>query len=75
MVSRNGVERLVVLLGAVVAVVALALLGLSAYTLVGPVALNSYLVGSLVSGGLVVGLVYATTKLGQKRRSGPRRSV
>ena len=67
---------MVVVVGAVVAVVALGLIGLSVYALLGPGGLsgsNGYLFGSLVFAGLVLTIMYGVSDLGQLRDASQRR--
>jgi hypothetical protein len=64
MTYRTTAERIVVVLGGVVAVVALALLGLAAYATLGPVGLsgsNGIAFGGAVVAGLVVTILYASS--------------
>ena len=64
MSTRTKLEQIVVVLGAVVAVVALALLGLGAYALLGSPGLDGsagVLFGAAVFVGLLVTLLYASS--------------
>jgi len=64
MVQRSTLERIVVMVGAVVAVVALGLIGLSVYVLLGPAGLNGsngVYFGGIVFVALVATLLYASS--------------
>ena len=64
MVQRSTLERIVVVVGAVVAVVALGLIGLSVYALLGPAGLsgsNGVYFGGIVFAALVATLLYASS--------------